>query len=285
MATRQLPSPAAPTALLAHLLAVLRDSNRTRVKDLLRSGLVHVNESSVTRHDHPLVPGDRVEIRDANAPGQRHLPFPVLFEDAAIMAISKPCGLLTIGTDHERHKTVYAIVNAALAPTRGRVFIVHRLDRFTSGVLLLAKSEAIKHKVMGNWEAAEKVYHAVVEGTPTPATRHLVHHLREDERLIVHAMADPVKGSQRASLTYTVVRAGRTHALLRIDLETGRKNQIRAQLRAVGHPIAGDGKYGARTDPAGRLCLHASSLSIPHPVTGKRMLFEAPLPPEIEKAV
>ncbi|MBI1290986.1 RluA family pseudouridine synthase [bacterium] len=280
MATRKLQPPAEAMTLLPFLLGALRDSNRTRVKDLLRSGLVHINDASVTRHDHPVSPGDQIEIRDERAPGARNVPFPVLFEDSSLIAINKPCGLLSIGTDSERHKTAYAMLNAALATTRERVFIVHRLDRYTSGVLLLAKSEEIKHRVMGNWEAAEKVYHALVEGTPQPATKALVHHLREDERLVVHAMDRPAPNSQWAKLTYTVVRPGRTHALLRIDLETGRKNQIRAQLTAIGHPIAGDAKYGAKTDPLRRLGLHASSLSIPHPVTGKRIQFEAPLPPE-----
>jgi 23S rRNA pseudouridine1911/1915/1917 synthase len=283
MANRKLPAPAETSTMLPYLLATLRDTNRTRVKDLLRSGLVHVNDESVTRHDHPVVPGDRIEIRDERAPGARNLPFPVLYEDASIIAIHKPCGLLSIGTDAERHKTAYAMVNAALALTRERAFIVHRLDRFTSGVLLLAKTEEIKHRVMGNWEAAEKVYHALVEGTPDPPKRTLIHHLREDERLVVHAMDRPTERSQWAKLTYTVVRAGRTHSLLRIDLETGRKNQIRAQLTAIGHPIAGDAKYGAQTDPLHRLGLHASSLSIPHPVTGERLRFEASMPPEMEK--
>jgi 23S rRNA pseudouridine1911/1915/1917 synthase len=279
MATRKLPPPAEATTLLPHLLVALRDSNRTRIKNVLRTGVVHVNDESITRHDHPIGPGDRIDIRDERTPAARTLPFPVLFEDASLIAINKPCGLLTIGTDSERHKTAYAAVNAGLAATHERAFIVHRIDRFTSGVLLLAKSEEIKHRVMGNWEAAEKVYFALVEGTPQPSTRTLEHHLREDDRLVVHASDRPLPNSQWARLTYTVARAGRTHSLLRIDLDTGRKNQIRAQLTAIGHPIAGDAKYGASTDPLRRLGLHGFSLSIPHPVTGNRVTFEAPLPP------
>ncbi|MEO8376522.1 MAG: RluA family pseudouridine synthase [Candidatus Sumerlaeota bacterium] len=282
MSTRKLPYPAEPTTLLPHLIAVLKETKRTRVKEILRAGLVHVEGESVTRHDHPVEPGQLIEIRDERLPPARVLPFTVLYEDATILAINKPCGLLTIATATEKSKTVYSIVNQALASTRERAFVVHRLDRFTSGVLLLAKSEEAKIQIMGNWEEAHKTYHAVVEGTPKPATKKLIHHLREDERLVVHAMDGPTKNSQRAVLTYKVISSNREHALLEIDLDTGKKNQIRAQLSAIGHPIAGDPKYGAKTDPIKRLALHASTLSIPHPLTKERLSFEAPMPLEMK---
>lgn len=278
MPTRKLPAPREATTLLPHLFAILHDSKKTRVREMLRAGLVHVNGASVTRHDHALGPGDLIEIRDERLPPGRSLPFLVLFEDAHLLAIDKPCGLLTIATASEKSKTAYHVVNAALSTTRERAFVVHRLDRFTSGVLLFAKSEQAKSRVMGNWKAAEKTYHALVEGTPRDRERTLVHHLREDERLVVHAMDSPTRDSQRACLTYRVISTRGSHALLEIDLDTGRKNQIRAQLAAIGHPIAGDDKYGAHTDPLRRLCLHASRLSIPHPFTGERLVFRSPRP-------
>lgn len=285
MSARNLPSPTEPIGLLAHLIVALSDTKRTRVKEILRDGLVHVNDVSVTKHDHPIGPGDSIAIRDERIPPARKMPFAILFEDAHLLAINKPCGLLTIATDNEKNKTVYHIANAALASTRERAFIVHRLDRFTSGVLLLAKSEEAKARVMGNWKAAEKRYHALVEGLPSPREGTLTHHLRENEQLIVTAMDRPTRDSQEARLYFRVVRPGRTHSLLEIELDTGKKNQIRAQLTAIGFPIAGDPKYGAHTDPIRRLCLHASSLSIPHPMTGERLLFEAPMPREMERAV
>ncbi|MCC6547212.1 RNA pseudouridine synthase, partial [Candidatus Sumerlaeota bacterium] len=173
--------------------------------------------------------------------------------------------------------------NQALASSRERAYVVHRLDRYTSGVLLLAKGEDAKHAIMRNWEAVEKTYHAMVEGTPSPARRQLVHHLWEDERLVVHAGDSPGRNTQKAILAYKVVGSSRSHALLEIDLETGRKNQIRAQLCAIGHPIAGDAKYGATTNPIGRLALHASRLSVPHPTTREIMTFEAMMPPEMAR--
>lgn len=280
MASRLIPPPSAPTTLLPHLLAALEGMKRTRVKELLTNGLVHVNEQSVTRHDHPVGPSDKVEIRDSRAAAARQLPFPVLFEDDAILVINKPSGLLSIATPTEKARTVHRVVNDALAATRERAFIVHRLDRFTSGALLLAKSEDLKNKIMDNWKEAEKIYFALVEGTPNPPAQTLVHHLHEDEQLRVHALKDPRKDTQRSVLHFRVDRVGRTHSLLRVELETGRKNQIRAQMSVIGHPVAGDAKYGATTDPIGRLALHAASLSIPHPVKGTRMKFEAAVPEE-----
>jgi 23S rRNA pseudouridine1911/1915/1917 synthase len=109
-----------------------------------------------------------------------------------------------------------------------------------------------------------------------------VHFLREDERLRVRAHDNPVPNSKRSALSFQVVRCGRSHALLEVDLETGRKNQIRAQLEAIGHPVAGDPKHGARTNPCRRLCLHAARLSVPHPATGQALVIESPPPPEFD---
>lgn len=254
------------------------EAKRTRVKSLLQSGLVHVNGVSVTKHDFQVGPRDVVEVREERAAGPRTLPFPVLFEDKHLIVIDKPNGLLTVGNKFEKARTVYALVNQALRSTREKAFIVQRLDRYTSGVLLLAKSEAEQGKIMANWKMAHKVYHALVEGSPAKKKDKLVHHLSEDERLVVHASETPSQRSVKASLSYEIVEESEGFALLRIHLETGKKNQIRAQLSSIGHPIAGDAKYGASTNPIGRLCLHASSLTIPHPKSGVKLKFEAALP-------
>jgi 23S rRNA pseudouridine1911/1915/1917 synthase len=254
------------------------ESKRTRVKELLQSGLVHVNGQSVSQHDYQIGPKDKIETRQERAAPARKMPFDILFEDAHLVAIDKPNGLLTVSNKHEKSRTVYSLVNRSLVATRERAFIVHRLDLYTSGVLILAKTEEAQSKIMGNWKSAKKVYHALVEGVPSPAQRTLTHHLREDERLVVHAMDMPSRHTHKATLSYSVQQQKGAKALLKIDLETGKKNQIRAQLAAIGHPICGDAKYGATTTPLQRLCLHASSLSIPHPKTGARITFQAPLP-------
>ncbi|QDV67645.1 Ribosomal large subunit pseudouridine synthase D [Rosistilla carotiformis] len=278
MATRTLPNPSQPTGLLAHLIATLRDTKRTRVKEILRSGLVHVNGASVTQHATPVGPGDTVEIRDQRAVVNRVLPFDVLFEDASILVINKPNGMLTVGNKHEKKRTVEAIVNQSLAAQRQRCYIVQRLDLFTSGVLLLAKTEVAQKQIQTNWGASTKIYHALVEGFPKPPHATLTHFLKEDERLVVHASTAKTPDAIKATLSYETLNAGDAHTLLRVQLKTGKKNQIRAQMTAIGHPIAGDAKYGATTNPLGRLCLHASSLSIRHPKTQQRLSFEAPIP-------
>ncbi|TWU47733.1 RluA family pseudouridine synthase [Rubripirellula reticaptiva] len=282
MSIRRLPSPKQPTGLLAHLVASLSDTKRTRVKEILRSGLVHINGVSSTQHDAPVAPNDLVEIRKERAPVARSLPFDVLFEDDSIFVLNKPNGLLTVGNKHERKLTVESIVNQALAEQRQRCFIVQRLDLYTSGVLLLAKSELVQKKIKDNWGKSEKFYHALVEGTPDPDHADLTHFLSEDERLLVHASDSPDRGGVKASLSYQSLERREAHTLVRVKLKTGKKNQIRAQMSAIGHPIAGDAKYGATTNPISRLCLHASSLTLTHPTTNQRVTFTAPLPDGME---
>lgn len=278
MSSTLLPSPAEQTGLLHYLFAVLPEAKRTRVKSLLQSGLVHVNGVSVTRHDFLVGPRDRLETRSERAFGARELPFAVLFEDGELIAIDKPSGLLTVASKFEKSRTAFSLLNRALRESKERAFVVHRLDLYTSGVLLLVKSEEDQAKVRKGWGKAKKTYHALVEGAPGKASDRLIHFLREDERLVMQASLTETPRSVKASLSYRVVEQLAGFALLEIKLESGKKNQIRAQLSAIGHPIAGDLKYGARSNPIGRLCLHASSLSLPHPKTGAMVRFEAVLP-------
>jgi 23S rRNA pseudouridine1911/1915/1917 synthase len=239
---------------------------------------VHVNGVSVTRHDTQVDLDDTVEIRDQRAVAKHAFLFDVLYEDTSILVINKPNGLLTVGNRQERVHTVESIVNRALAALRQRCYIVQRLDLYTSGVLLLAKTEQAQQQIKDNWGTAEKFYHALVEGTPDPPQGTLTHFLREDDRLLVRASGKPIRDAVKATLSYETLQHRAPHTLIRVKLQTGKKNQIRAQMSAIGHPVAGDAKYGASTNPIERLCLHASSLSIDHPKTKQRVCFEAPLP-------
>src|SRR4051812_47141534 len=168
MSARELPPPKSETALLDFLLAALAPMNRTRVKQLLRSGRVHVNGASVTRHDHPLCPGDKVSIaRDAPAP-TAPAGIAIVYEDAHLIVIDKPAGLLTVATETEKTDTAFALLSAHLAARNaGRPFVVHRLDRDTSGLLLFARSAEGRDELQDNWDAVTKTYLAVVEGTPS----------------------------------------------------------------------------------------------------------------------
>lgn len=278
MADRTLKSPPRPTGLLVHLLTELSDTKRSRVKVILGSGLVHVNGTSVTQHDTQVGADDIIEIRSERAVARRTFPFDVLFEDAMILVVNKPNGLLTVGNKQERNRTAESIINRELADQRQRCYVVHRLDLYTSGVLLFAKSEFAQTQLKKNWGESDKIYHAVVEGEPDPPQAVLTHFLQEDDRLLVHAHKSPGRNTIQATLIYETITRRVPHTLIRVKLKTGKKNQIRAQMSAMGHPVAGDAKYGATTNPIGRLCLHASSLSIAHPKTKQWLTFQAPLP-------
>ncbi len=239
MADRTLPSPSKPIGLLAHLLMMLSDTKRSRIKTLLRSGLVHVNGTSITQHDQEIGADDVIEIRTQRAAAQRSFPFDVLFEDAMIIVIDKPNGLLTVGNKYEKNHTVESIVNQALAEHRQRCYIVQRLDLYTSGVLLLAKTELSQSQIKKNWGTSEKLYHAVVEGVPEPPQASLTHFLKEDDRLVVHAHDSPGRDTIKATLSYETLKSRDDHTLVRIRLKTGKKNQIRAQCQrsAIPSPV------------------------------------------------
>jgi 23S rRNA pseudouridine1911/1915/1917 synthase len=257
------------------------------VREWLKFGSVAVNDRVITQFDHPLKRGDRVEIhrRGVAAPETKIAGgVRIRHEDADIIVIEKPAGLLSIASASEPDRTAYALlthhVRRGNPRGRERVWIVHRLDRDTSGVMVFAKSEAAKTALQKNWEAAEKKYFAVVEGTPAEESATLESWLDESNPLKVY-VAEESPRTRRAVLHYRVMKKGKGVTLLDVTLETGRRHQIRVQLADAGRPIVGDKKYGAQTDPIRRVALHAASLRFPHPTTGKPMRFESPLPGEL----
>lgn len=278
----------APTdsLLLAFLQRHLTDLKRTQVKQLLRHGAVFVNGNAVTRHDYRLLKGDRIVVEfHGGRPAPKVAKPDIVYDDRHIIVIEKPAGLLTIATDEERIRTAYRQVTAyvqAERPHRGeRVFIVHRLDRETSGLLVFARNEAAKRALQGRWDGVSKKYYAVVEGVPRQSEGSIRSYLRESKSLKVHSVA-PGPDAKPAVTHYRVIDRTRRFALLEVTPETGRKNQIRAHLSELGHPIVGDGKYGARTRLAKRIALHASYLGFRHPVSGKPMAFRSEMPREFK---
>lgn len=286
---RQLPPPTAEGPLLLWLLDVLKPMNRTRVKQLLKHGGVTVNGESVTRHDHPLKPGDRVAVSKGGPPPTTTLleraGISVVYQDDALIVIDKPCGLLTVATDDEKHMTAFAILSAHLEETgAGRPFVVHRLDRDTSGLLIFARSIEVQETLQEHWDSVGKWYYAVTEGTPTPAEAVIDTHL-EPTRDLRMRVCPAGEGTKRAVTAYKVVKTYERHALLEVELRTGRKHQIRAHLAKLGWPVVGDQTYGAKSNPANRLGLHAWKLAFAHPVTGARLELEQPLPNELKRIV
>jgi 23S rRNA pseudouridine1911/1915/1917 synthase len=269
--------------LLRELLAsVLAGASGKRIDQLLRHKSVAVNGEVITRGTHPLAPGDVVTIHFDRRPAPRaELPhgLRVIFEDDDIIVVDKPPGLLTIATEHQRERTAYAILTDYVRERKAdaRVFIVHRLDKGTSGLLIFARSEAVKRSLQEGWRAVEKRYLAVVEGCPSPETATIRTRLRENKGLEVYSTEVEGEGAE-AVTSYRLMRKSKRCALLEITLQTGRKNQIRVHLSEQGHPVVGDTKYGAHGSPVGRLALHAASLSLVHPTRGERLQFTSPLP-------
>ena len=261
--------------LLPFLLERVRGS-RNHVKSLLTRGQVAVDGKTVTRHDHPLTPGQRVAVLAAPRPAA---PFPVLYEDGRILVVDKPAGLLSMASDREKLRTAYRMATDYVRQSdpRGRVFIVHRLDRDTSGVLLFARDEETKRAFQDQWDAlvGRRGYLAVVEGRPPREADTVRTLLRENA---AHKVYSVRSGGKEAVTHYRTVQSGSRYTLLEVDIDTGRKNQIRAHLSELGCPVAGDKTYGAAADPLGRLCLHAHELRLTDPFTGEERVFRAEPP-------
>ena len=234
--------------------------------------------AAVRRHDHPLAPGQRVSVLAQGAEARR-APFPVLYEDGRILVIDKPSGLLSMASDREKVRTAYRMAGEYVRRTRpgGRVFIVHRLDRDTSGVLLFAKDEEAKRAYQEHWDALvrRRGYLAVVEGRPPREEDTIRTLLRENA---AHKVYSVRSGGKEAVTHYRTLQAGREYTLLEVDIDTGRKNQIRAHLSELGCPVAGDRDYGAAASPLGRLCLHAHELALTDPFTGEERTFRSGAP-------
>jgi 23S rRNA pseudouridine1911/1915/1917 synthase len=280
--SRNLPNPTAEAPLLAWLLEALRPMSRTGIKELLRDGRVAVNGTPTTRFDHPLRPGDCVALLDRAA--RRAPDLPILFEDDDLIAVDKPPGLLTVATAAEKTDTTFVRLKTILEGRRaGRPYVVHRLDRETSGLLLFARTPQARDALEAAWDRVEKTYLAIVEGTPGAAAGVVENYLVEGNDLKVRACGPDRPGAKRAVTRYRVVAEHGGLALLEVGLETGRKHQIRVHLAGLGCPVAGDAVYGAKLDPIGRLCLHAWRLAFDHPVAGRRIALEAPLPERLRK--
>jgi tRNA pseudouridine32 synthase/23S rRNA pseudouridine746 synthase/23S rRNA pseudouridine1911/1915/1917 synthase len=212
----------------------------------------------------------------------------VIYEDRDIIVVEKPGGLLSIGTDRDKSRTVHTILNEYVRKgnprSRNRVYIVHRLDRETSGILVLAKSEQAKTFLQGHWQETDKRYLTVVHGSVTPKTGTISSYLTENSAFTVYSTPDPAVG-KLSRTEYSVLKEARGFSLLEIRLLTGRKHQIRVHLSEKGHPVVGDRKYGRGNDASATLALHARSISFTHPVNGKRLTFETGIPDFVARLV
>lgn len=268
-----------PSTLLPFLREKLAGKPAGKVKSILEHGLVSVDGKATTKYNAPLKPGQTVTIGayvpepPANALAASHPP--ILYEDRELLVIDKPAGLLTISTgSKEPEDTAYRQMTAYVRQKNpgNRIFVVHRLDRDTSGVVVFAKDPEMKAALQDNWDklALYRGYYAIVEGRMEEPAGRLVGWLKETSTHIVYLSRREGDGKE-AVTNYQLLRSNGDYSYLRVWLETGRKNQIRVQLSELGHPVTGDKKYGAKRDPLKRLGLHAWKLELTHPFTGKRL--------------
>lgn len=272
--------------LLPFLLAQVKGQSRNAVKAILARGEVCVNGKISKQFDLALRVGQTVTLQPPRRERAATLPFPIIFEDEFMLAINKPAGLLTMANEHEKTRTAYHIVTdfvKSADPAR-RIFIVHRLDQDTSGVVLFAKNEDVKHHLQDQWEdlVESRHYTAVVEGKPPEAAGLCHSWLLETSTHLVYS-TETNTGGKEATTRYEVLQSGGGYSLLDIALDTGRKNQIRVHMQDMGCPISGDKKYNGQPSPLGRLCLHSHELVMRHPETGEPLVLTAPVPPEFAR--
>jgi 23S rRNA pseudouridine1911/1915/1917 synthase len=279
----------APAELLAYLFESWPEVKKKQVRTWLKHESVTVNGVPVRQFDHRLLPGDVVAIRsDRNAmPGTMVTGgMKIVFEDAALIVIEKPPDLLSIASEAEGEKTAYFLLNEYLRHGKRRaeerVWIVHRLDRETSGLMVFAKTARAKDALQRGWEKAEKRYEAIAEGRLREDQGKFESDLDETNPFRVRSV--PRSDATRHAVThYRVLSHKDGRSRIALTLETGRRHQIRVHLADAGCPIIGDEKYGAKTDPAGRLGLHSCGLKFPHPVTGTEMSFTSRLPKDLAR--
>lgn len=270
------------SGLLVFLTRQLQGWARSKIKQRLQTGCVSVNGIAITQHDHTLSVGDSVEV-SASAKATTHTTtqLDILYQDRDLIAINKPAGLLSVGTAKETQQHALALLRSQLSRRSPAVKLwpVHRIDRDTSGVLLFATSREMREAVMAKWDEAEKIYWAIVAGTPNPSEGTIDQPLRLDEveyRMHVgaHAAAKP------AVTHYKTLRNTHHRSLLEVELETGRQHQIRAHMAWLGYPVVGDPRYGSADDrtKGTRMGLHALRLCIHKPGSNKKLIVETPAP-------
>ena len=265
--------------LMPFLLQAMQDQSRNSVKSLLAHKLVQVNNRLTTQFDTPLKPGDTVTVgMNKSAAPFHHSMLNIVYEDNDLIVVEKASGLLSMGTERDKTKTAYHILNDYVKSKnpRNHVLILHRLDKETSGIMMFAKNLKTQEILQKNWNEMilERKYVAILEGCPREEQGQVKSYITENKAFVVHSARD----GKLAITNYTVLKSNRQYSLVELNLETGRKNQIRVHMQELGHPVAGDKKYGATKDPIRRLALHAFKLHFTHPITGKEMKFETPIP-------
>jgi 23S rRNA pseudouridine1911/1915/1917 synthase len=272
-----------PVELMTFLLAKMGGMSRTSVKSLLAHRQVMVNNKIVTQFNLVLQPNDMVSVNSGRGSIElSHPKLKIIFEDAHLIVVEKKEGLLTVSTGNSDETTAFSILkyHVKKSSPQNRIFVVHRLDRETSGVIMFAKSKEVQLILQENWHRiiTRRIYVALVEGKVEKEQDTIVTWLTENEKSLKIHSSSTDNGGQQAITHYKCIKSNENYSLLEIELETGRKNQIRVHMQGIGHPVVGDKKYGAGVSPIARLGLHARLLAFYHPITTEIVSFETPVP-------
>lgn len=272
-----------PGSILDFLITQLKLGSITKARKYLKHGEVRLNQQVVMRADTPVKPGDEVLVAKGTGTKQKPPPFQIFYEDDHLVVALKPAGLLTVNRENEHSRTFHKVLNEWVrekSANQERVFVVHRLDREVSGVMVFAKSLQIQRMLEDNWKQNDKVYHALIEGVPPELEGRVESWLAQNAALKVYSTEEG-PDAKHAVTHYRVLKRLGPVTLVEVRLETGRKNQIRVHMSDLRCPIVGDEKYGARSKIEGRIALHAFCLAFDHPIKKQRLSFEAPLPKEM----
>lgn len=274
--------------LIDFLIATFPEKSRNNIKSLLSRNLVLVNGAPVSQFDFEVVKSDIIQISPVSVmrTKQKASKIKIIYEDDEILVIDKPSGLLSVASDKEKTITAYRLCLDYIREKnpRSRIFVTHRIDKETSGILLFSKNEKLRNAFQDNWNDLVKIreYIALVDGKVEKTSDTITSWLRESDTNMMYSARKKGDG-QKATTNYKLITQNEKYSLLDIFIDSGRKNQIRVHMHDIKHPIVGDDKYGSSTDPIKRLGLHARKLVLKHPFTNKEMSFVSNDYKEFEK--
>ncbi len=274
--------------LLETVATVLKDHKPSKLKSMLKHHQFAVNGSPCSQFDRQVMTDDELWINfDGSFRIFSHPKIKLIYEDNDIMVVDKGCGILSTSAGKIKDDTVFSVIRnyVKVGNEQAHVYMVHRLDRDTSGLMLLARSAKARDKMVKQWGqlVVARKYEAIVEGLVEDERGSVENYLQDADNYEVVSTTTPNEGAQFAKTLYEVIRRSSRTTHVELSMHKGHKNQLRVHMKDIGHPICGDRKYGGHSNPIHRLALHATKLTIIHPVTGKELSFESPIPEKFMK--
>lgn len=267
--------------LMKFLMEKMPQNSRNNIKSLLTQRRVMVDDVIVSQYNAPLKEGQIVSITKTKITKHKLEGVSIVYEDNDILVVEKERGILSVATQNEREKTAYNILKNYLKEKnpKDKIFVIHRLDRDTSGVMIFAKSEKAQDILQTTWNDSvkERTYVALVEGNVKKDSDTIISYLAENKAMITYSTANEEEGKKAVS-HYKVLKRNKNYSLLEVNIETGRKNQIRVHMQDLGHSVVGDKKYGSTKNPIKRLGLHAHTIVFKHPITKEVLSFTSKIP-------